>query len=614
MIRTAPPARRPAGFTLTEVMIALAMTAFLLIGISKIFALTSTTISSGQALAKAMRSQRAIQQALSNDFLGSGPDIGSSTYSSGMLPFNNSVDAGYASPFLAISSSRVATYASAAAMAADTVQPTDVTVMNTANFVARSRAIRGIDLDKNGTETATSISSGGETTPLFIYGDRNFRTDTLSMFTHGRFQSQTGSANYVDSVRSNEAWVWYGHLRAFDGDAAALNDSNGFGPPGDWLTPTSAAFPTGAPNRNNRFSDQFRLGRFAFLLIEPIDHKYQQNNRAQSSLQDYATVVADNDPSKPIYFVKRTWWDPVRTANTSIAPINVDSSVYLYSNTNNINETVRFDDKTVSTGSTSPDALTAAMCRCDIAGAGLKQLRARARYVQSYSAAWATSSALPIGWTQRFWVNPFPAKPFSSKGMSQRQQLLADSCSQFVVEFAGDFCTQDSIGALQTGNPSGANVPDGVVDFVIVNGVRQTRWYGMPRDVDGDGSISTIASAFVNSPDVIPIRDFQGGVVAPCEKIFPITPAPNNYNTVVDEPTSSVNGNATRYVCVWAPADVTPQTVAIGGVNKQLSTAPQLIRILTDIRDPDGKLKEALTQEYVFPVRVYGAIKPPTTP
>ena len=532
-MRNPTPRRRPpAGFTLTEVMIALAMTALLLIGISKIFAITSTTISTGQAAAKAMRSQRAIQQVLSNDFLGTGPDIGSSTYEGGMLPLTNTIDVGYGSPLLTISNFRVPTYLNAAEMAADSIAPADQsTVITPGQYASRSLAIRGTDLDKDGSENTISVAATGvtgETIPLYFYGDRNFRCDTLSFFVHGRFESQTGTATQFDTgVKSNEAWVYYGHLRTFNSQIALLNNVAGHGMPGEWLCPTSSLSSVPQPNVNNRFAEQFRLGRYQYLLVEPTDQNGIPGTTlvdgASTGLYDHNTVTASGDPTQLSYFVQRNWWNPdfkdtsVGASRPTINPLNPTSGVVVYVPSTGANEIVRLDDKTSTGGSAAASTAYFKMqtARTDVLGVGVRQLRERAKFVQqndvldpptpSESDWW---QYLPADWSDRFFVNPFVSRSnydastvsaVNPRSIAQRQQLLCDSCSQFVVEYAGDFVKQNADGTLDTSTDDillrlasrASRKPDGVLDFVVSNtkpSVRETRWYGMPRDVDGNGS------------------------------------------------------------------------------------------------------------------------------
>ena len=663
---TPRPPRRATAFTLTEVMIALAMTAFLLIGISRIFALTATTIGAGQALSTAMRGQKAIGTTLSADIVGVGSDL----TQSGMLPMVNTLDSTYVTPYLSINNYRVATYQNAEDYASDVIGVTDATSITAAQFRSRSLAIRGVDLDKNGAENPTAMISGGETIPLFSYGTRNFRCDTLSFFSRGNFRSQTGSgANFVNAATSNEAFVWYGHLRIYNGEPDRLDYANAYGCPGDWLTPSSPV----KPNRNQRFADQFRLGRMQSLLIEPtqvqggavIESTQGTTSMTTTAGNDNGNAIAgqgvliDRDPTQPVAFVQRNWWSPRFKPTTgspitrpSMTPLALSSSVRIWNLS--ANRAVYTDDR-YSGGTPAPSStaftLTAFSSRTDVIGASLRTFRQRAEFTQhnDYDSPPAATQAywwedLPLGWANRYFANPFPrvsqtdtsgtTLPLNAKSMSQRQQLLADSCSQFIVEYAGDFVTQNADGTV----PAGGAHPDGVVDFAVVGGVRQTRFYGMPRDVDGDGHIytsSTVVTSAPSSPDVIPLGDFANSRQTPTlargasnvgytedsyltalapstyifERSFPSQTTPVDYGVIVDEPTKQYDGsNAagtpadTAYECLWGPREMQK----FGATSYY--AVPQLIRIIADVRDPSGKLKEPLTQEYVFPVRVTGAI------
>jgi hypothetical protein len=90
--------------------------------------------------------------------------------------------------------------------------------------------------------------------------------------------------------------------------------------------------------------------------------------------------------------------------------------------------------------------------------------------------------------------------------MAKAMPVLLQNCSQFAVEFAGDYLTQDNDQYFPPGTPN-ANQPnpdwgrikrigpDGVVDYVVdhsavtasnYNVSSKIRWYGLPRDTNGD--------------------------------------------------------------------------------------------------------------------------------
>jgi prepilin-type N-terminal cleavage/methylation domain-containing protein len=662
--------RRP-GFTLTELLISLAIVSLLLIGISRIFALTSQTIGTGQALSKAVRIQRAISQALSSDFLGVGADLSKPDYDSGVMPFNSkTTDKNDAMPFLTISNFRVPTYVSAAAQAGDVIGPQDTATMPAATWASRSNAIRGIDLNNDGVENPAAVINDGETLSLYTYGERNFRVDTFSFFSRGLFKAQTGTLTAVDSeLSSNEAYIWYGHARVFNSNPTAFDRAAGFGNPGEWLTGGPL------PNVNNRYADQFTLARMQFVLSEPVDHDQRSgsytttlaNGGEDRDLAEENAVVASNDPSKPIVFLQRKWWQPdahyidpaggVSRTRPLLSPFTINDPVVVFEAETPGNplgrcKTLYTSEKTSvqpPVNGLSDTNYQALFGRTDVMGVGLKQARARTRFVQDYdrfSDANPTVVAPPTTVAQewnanlytssgrRIWVNPFVAanrfdatsnNRINAKSLSQRQQLLADGVSQMIVEFAGDFLTQNTTGtAAQIGLVTNT-IPDGVLDFVYnpTTGQRVTRWYGLPRDVDGDGHIyGNLRPEIRTSTDVVPVRDLVDlndldvahpvparrtavGASYPFEKSFPVRA--NDYATVIAEPATATSPDASGYVCVWGAAEfegLNVENPQAPGTFVTVQYIPQMIRIIVDVRDPDSKLQEPVTETYVFPFRM----------
>jgi hypothetical protein len=143
-------------------------------------------------------------------------------------------------------------------------------------------------------------------------------------------------------------------------------------------------------------------------------------------------------------------------------------------------------------------------------------------------------------------------------------------------------------------------VPDGVLDWIpldingdnLIDG-RAIRWYGMPRDVDGDGVIRgwtngypTTVAGMLALRDVIPLRDFRsiGRTTA--------IPAPHeveirNISPLADYATRTYSGltGTPLYLCVWT------------------NDTPAMIRILTKVDDPNNRLKDGPWQEMVFSIK-----------
>ncbi len=172
----------------------------------------------------------------------------------------------------------------------------------------------------------------------------------------------------------------------------------------------------------------------------------------------------------------------------------------------------------------------------------------------------------------RIRANLFQTRPLTPAAAAAQVPIFVPACTQFIVEYAGDFITQDGAGVLVS-DPDADNNPDnnqdGRIDYVA--GTGQVRWYGLPRDTNGDGAIS------VTSGDVVPVRSIATNAAdAPTfERVF--TGAGNLRNT------------PGRYVAAWGPND---------------RNRPKMIRItmVVDRPEAEGKLLDGQSFEYVFNV------------
>lgn len=606
---------RRAAFTLTEVLIALALISFLLVGISRIFTMTSSTISQGQSVSTALRSLKAIQQTMSGDMLGYSAtgNIDMSDNGSGMMPLVVSQGATGA-PYLSISSFRVAAFANETMRRTSDYQPADN--LTPFNFATHSNNLRRV-VDADGTVRVV---------PLYAYGERNFRTDAIGFFSAGDFQSQTGpvaataaQTAYQSDVRSDGAFIWYGHPRIFNGNAVMQSDADAYGGPGEWMIREGLTGPY-RPNANHRYASQFVLARMQMLCVEPSPPM------SPAALKPYEvnTVTQSNGGAVP--FVRRNWDEPGDLSNsTTLTPMNFDSQTYqLYPNTQagpNQNVSVKYTGAPTFgeqfSGGDGP--ITMRMGRTDIIGASIAKMRARAEVLEvSPASQWR--NYIPTQWTDRIMVNPFlprqqlsttydpnnPSIVFNARVMAQRQQILSEGVSQFIIEYAGDFVTQGANGAFAV------DQPDGVLDFVVVAPAagtvpeqRAIRWYGMPRDVDEDGSIPGLGNAALRtSIDVVPLRDFTGGqhlfeaVVMPGRADY-LSAVPAN----LTEPGGS-NGSPddSSYQLIWGPREFTTIAATVNG--KNLYRVPSLLRVVVEMSDPKGRTQNPVVQEMVFPVKV----------
>ncbi len=95
----------------------------------------------------------------------------------------------------------------------------------------------------------------------------------------------------------------------------------------------------------------------------------------------------------------------------------------------------------------------------------------------------------PGFWYARPQCNPLIQTPVTAASLAEMAPYFLQHCSQFVVEYAGDYMQQVAPGT--TGPPERSRRhdrlgPDGQIDFYLdANGNKHIRWYGMPRSSTG---------------------------------------------------------------------------------------------------------------------------------
>lgn len=491
---------RPPGFTLTEVMIAVALVLVLIVGVAQIFQMTSTTVSSGQALQALTRDARAAEATLSNDV-------------QSMVTHTDQ-------PALIIWNQRHAEFLDANHEAGEFAferAPND--------YFEEQRRI--LTIDSGGTPVRV---------PPAIYNERNHRVDILGFFTSNFYRRQTpgttGASLMPLDQTANEAFVWYGHLLTPDAQDV----------PGTWI---------GVPGG---YARHWILGRQAILL----------NPDATDSADWQALVDVDRADFRNF----------IRTS------------------------------------------------RYDVARGSIRDITARVINQIANNNDWWNQ-----GFLFRLQANPHPEAPFTPEGVAQTTPIFLVNVTSIVVEYAGDFLYQLDKDDWQYGDdPSAWGAPvgtynsivgsDGKIDFVYhpagsSDAVKQIRWYGLPRDVNSDvaGEAGKPDGA-IFSTDVIPLRDLwvladnalvaQGmpsvGRHAPFEREpADVYPGLRGVLNRITEGTTPNNGyaNATdgmqpdeAYYCAWGPND----------------RKPMLIRITLVMHDPQGRLPEGQTFQYVLRV------------
>jgi hypothetical protein len=292
--------------------------------------------------------------------------------------------------------------------------------------------------------------------------------------------------------------------------------------------------------------------------------------------------------------------------------------------------------------------------RYDLAATSIDDFSSRmSSYLNGTTMSWAQAnnpSSTTVNWwgemfcggkQPRFQANPFTSSPLTATNFAQHAPIFLQGCTQFIVEYAGDFVAQDPTTGQITNVYTNTNGTDGQVDFVITkdangNLSKKIRWYGLPRDVDGiggtspnqfntgapDGAIPVFKTGATAAQenlmaDVVPLRDVWrlsqiqgvGAYVdhAPFEK-FTWTADPQNSDVPAPSPAfptyhtsplltdvSATSGDYMAaglsgmqpndsYICAWGPND----------------PKPKMIRIIVTLDDPNGKTPDGQTFEYVF--------------
>lgn len=541
--------KRRRAFTLVELMVAIALVVILMLGVSRVFSTASQTISVNQSISNQQRDSRAAQAVFQDDF--------------GHIL---TIDA----PFIVISSSVQPAFRNRADDLGDlhtTLYPSTATT----NGHPLTQ-----DIDGNNSEADVI-----DRIPTTTINNRNHRVDVISFFVRGLYRRQTGNDGvFMESMTRTEAMVKYGHVRKYIG-TGSLSVATNYTDPGVGTFARALATPAAPWNPNNLYASDFALARNVMLLSEGTTN----------DVNGYATSIVNNGVNQ--HFAQRT---PAQSANrANLSPLALGSQT----DTNEVVQESRYD----------------------IAGITLAQMRSlMIDYVIN-----ARTTPLPAGYTAtwgrslfsyRFWCNPQINKPITSNDAARFSPIFLQGCSSFTVEFAGDFLTQnidqtspnygDVIDTYYNTVTGTKQTTDGKIDFVVIpspvpGGQPSTapRWYGLPRDTNGDGII--LGNVAPNTPaqlrastDVVPLRDYwqlvprEVAACAPFEEAMSVaaggfTKKPNYAAT------TAANGNSgmalgAQYVCGFGPND----------------PKPRMIRITYTLDDPTGRTGEGQVFSQVF--------------
>ena len=540
---------RPRAFTLVELMVSMALVLVLILGVNAVFKMASDTVNAGQALAGANRDNRSTQSTIYHDFQTMVADDG---------------------PLLLIRSERVPAFRNAADEFAD--RDFD----RNSPPAAQQLAILSRDMDNNNQEGQPAVP--GELTQPLVYNTRNHRIDRIAFFSNHLFRRQTGTQNattnrFLDVGTSYEAYVWYGHLRQPDFSS----------PPG-----ATGRFPHRVPNDpsvprdrklTNFYATDWILGRSVTLLQEhvPTGQNYTGTKAGTANRPNLTPLSAQSE---------------VREPNGRATGISFNWST------------------------------------CDLADTSVATYR---QAVARYDAWWkipANQSGNQSWWQtlgeERFDGYPYPPKPLRPVDYARTVPVFVRGCTQFIVEYAGDFLGQNAANGeivstylpeSLTGKPQAT---DGQIDFVIVSQrlhpsqttpdqVRKVRWYGMPRNTDLDndttngpvivGGRAATGGGRNNSlmTDVVPLRDaliaagMAPGATLPWEfpEQFVNLDPQANYGARGALPPAANQ----IYYAKWGPTEL-----ARGSGTPR----PKMLRVTMVVDDPNGRMGEGQTYEYVI--------------
>jgi hypothetical protein len=257
-----------------------------------------------------------------------------------------------------------------------------------------------------------------------------------------------------------------------------------------------------------------------------------------------------------------------------------------------------------------------------------------------------------------------PRTPGMQQQLGVQTPIFLRGCSQFIVEYAGDYVKQQyDIGIPNTDTtiPPGTILDlgeDGQVDFDVVSDgntgfMKQIRWYGMTRSLDGGQSVEDTTTPMQTTgipafgapptkPNIVrPLYRYiqqwaKGnttvGVGSEANiRFFPFEkPFVSATDSITGKPMylgfpdqhSPVQGGTDpidSYTCAWGPADIdldlmptsTPDPnmqawltalSAASGKFPSRSLLPWLIRVTIRLDDPTGRLPDGQTMQYIFKV------------
>jgi len=656
-----------SGFTLIELMLAVALSLVLIVGINYVFQMTSDAVGAGQTVNAFARDSQSAQAVLFDDFRNIDKDAPCFIIASQLVTqFLNSADAQTGS------------------------DPNVIVIDSSGNY------------DAIGAQPSYKTVAPQAILSPAVLNYRCHRADLVKFFAHGFFPRRSANdGSYTSPTTATDAFVTLGHalLPTNDGSVYVGPTSDTVSANSHFVQPSTASAANwwlpqpvttaGPQQRLGAYAADWVLARSVMLLKDPTtnpgnaEHNYSHLPTAtlplpalfpyaadltplghyspddqgltisQLSRYDLANVTPDQlrryiadeilqwrtGPAvlHP-YMGPHLWWNPLvynlaayENAGDGPYPTNASPPVYYFANTS----------------ATPPTA-------------------APPTYLLGFWTAASGAMTTPAGATAdlaRVACNPQIQSPLNSASIAQMAPYFLQHCSQFIVEYAGDYLQQDgptsSTPGTLTGEITGLG-PDGQIDYVIVTDnanpphrYKKIRWYGMPRSSNG-GTANTSAQFSwdavnypVNKPgivirgynpgtdvstavyhdasgnphgimeefvDVIPLRDYyslylntaHAGYTPPATATYqPPWEVDVNFDPTVDYGGTTTTGHAPIAFANGVNNAFHINDTAAPQNNARYAAAwyndmPAMIRILIKVDDPNDKLKDGPWYEYIF--------------
>ncbi len=305
------------GFTLVEMLVALAILAVMMAAIGEIFSLAGHATRLGQATLKVMANVRAVQAQLAKDLgnLDTGgyliirqqyyaPIWDAGWTGSGTNPsvqYQPGDEVAYGTSYYYCTKQNAAAAANEPGTTGGAPYWTLLNV--TLAWTSGTSYTAGEEVVYDGANylcvqanTASAANEPGTAggAPYWSPLPPSWRADQLAFLADGNFQSRTGDSNgsLVDYVTSNAAAVWYGQLTMSYGSSAPATAEEPY-----W--PQSTAVPQTQPPSGENAGD-FYLGRRVLLLVPSVpivggytDAAYSNVTYTGTGTPPTATVVPD---------------------------------------------------------------------------------------------------------------------------------------------------------------------------------------------------------------------------------------------------------------------------------------------------------------------------------